>query len=70
MTIIENYNDSVYGVNSRFVKTLLIGEYEDSIGFHVWYQKNESEVVYDNYNSSSYVEAAISSMGITDERVC
>ena len=37
MTIIENYNDSVYGVNSRFVKTLLIGEYGDSIGFHVWY---------------------------------
>ena len=67
MTIMENYNHSAYGVKSSFLKTLLIREYGDSIGFHVRHQKNESEVVYDRRNSSSYVEAAISCMGITDE---
>ena len=67
MTIMENYNHSAYGVKPSFLKTLLIREYEDSIGFHVRHQKNESEVVYDRRNCSSYVEAAISCMGITDE---
>ena len=67
MTIMENYNHSAYGVKSSFLKTLLIREYGYSIGFHVRHQKNESEVVYDRRNSSSYVEAAISCMGITDE---
>ena len=67
VTIMENYNHIAYGVKSSFLKTLLICEYGDSIGFHVRHQKNESEVVYDKRNSSSYVEAAISCMVITDE---
>ena len=67
MTIMENYNHSAYGVNSSFLKTLLIREYGENIGFHVGYQKNKSEVVYDKRNGISYVEAAISCMGITDE---
>ena len=70
MTIMENYNHSVYGVKSSFLKTLLICEYGDSIGFHAQHQKNESEVVYDKRNSSSYVEAAISFIIITDKRLC
>ena len=48
-------------------------EYGDSTGFHVRHQKNESEVEYDKRNSSSFIEAAISCMGITDEtliKVC
>ena len=69
MAIMENYNHSVYGVKSSFLKTLLIFEYGDSIGFHVLHQKNESEVVYDKSNSSSYVEAAISCIRITDKRL-
>ena len=52
MTIMENYNQSAYGVKSSFLKTLLIREYGDSIGFHVQHQKNELEVVYDKRNSS------------------
>ena len=67
ITIMENYNHSAYEVKSSFLKTLLIREYGDSIGFHVQHQKNELEAVYGKRNSSSYVEAAISCMGITDE---
>ena len=67
MTIMGNYNHSVYGVRSSFLKTLLIRKYVDSIGFHVPHQKDESEVVYDKRNSSSYLETAISCMEITDE---
>ena len=39
MTIMENYNHSAYGVKSSFLKTLLIREYGDSIGFHVRHQR-------------------------------
>ena len=67
MTIMESYNHSAYEEKSSFLKTLLIREYGDSIGFHVQHQKNELEAVYGKRNSSSYVEAAISCMGITDE---
>ena len=58
---------SVYGVKSGFLNKVLIREYGGSTGFHAQYQKNKSEVVYDKGNSSSYVEAAISCRGITDE---
>ena len=63
----EDYYHSACGVKSSFLKTLLIREYGDSIGFYTRHQKNESEVFYDWRNSSSYVEAAISSIEITDE---
>ena len=59
MTITENYNHSAYRVKLIFLKTLLIREYGDSIGFHIRHQKKESEVVYDKRNSSS--------LGITGE---
>ena len=35
--------ESACGVNSSFLKTLLIRKYGYGIGFHVWHQKNESE---------------------------
>ena len=34
MTIMENYSHSAYGVKSSFLKTMLIRDYGDSIGFH------------------------------------
>ena len=67
MEIMENYNHSAYRIKSSFLKTLLIREYGDSSGFYVRHQKNESDVVYDKRDSSSYVEAAISCLRITDE---
>ena len=67
MKIMENYNHSAYRIKSGFLKTLLIRDYGDSIGFYVRHQKKESDVVYDKRDSSSYVEAAISCLRITDE---
>ena len=52
MAIVENYNHGAYEVKSSFLKTLLICEYGDSIGFCVWHHENESEVVYDKRNSN------------------
>ena len=45
MTIMENYNHSDYGIKSSLLKTLLILEYGDSIGFHVQHQKKELRLV-------------------------
>ena len=49
----ENYSNSVYEVKSRFLRTMLICEYGDSIVFG--FQKNASEVVYDKLNSSVHM---------------
>ena len=63
----ENYDCYANGVKSSFLKTLQIREYGEGIGFHVWYQKNQSDVVYIKCSSGSHVETAISWMGITVE---
>ena len=47
MKVMADYYHSACGVKSSFLKTLLIREYGDSIGFYTRHQKNESEVVYD-----------------------
>ena len=41
----ENYNHSDYGIKSSLLKTLLILDYGDSIGFHVQHQKKELRLV-------------------------
>ena len=56
----ENYDCYANGVKSSFLKTLQIREYGEGIGFHVWYQKNQSDVVYIKCSSGSHVETAIS----------
>ena len=38
--IMENYNHNASGVKSSFVKSLLICEYGEDIGFHVRHQNN------------------------------
>ena len=52
-TIMENYNHNAFGVKSSFLKTLLIREFDGTIGFHIRSQKNESEEVYDKGNGGS-----------------
>ncbi len=44
-------------------------EFGAGIGFYVSPQKNQSEVVYDTSGSSSYIEAAISLLGISTEQL-
>ena len=65
ITIMKNCDFSAFDLKPSFPKTLLIREYGESVGFNVRHQKNKLKVVYEKRNSSSYVEATISSMGIT-----
>ena len=53
----ENNNHTAYEVTSRFLKTLLILEYGDSIRFHV--RNNELGKASDKLNCILYVKAAI-----------
>ena len=64
-----NFNHDVSCTKSSFIKELLIREYESRIGFHQRAQKNLSEVVYDTNGGGSYIEAALSSLGISDENL-
>lgn len=56
-------------VKSSYVKDILIQEFEEDIGFHRRSQQNVSEVVYDRRAAGTYVEAALSSLGISDDQL-
>jgi len=51
------------------LKETLIKEFGQDIAFHEQRQKNASELVYDMRGTSSYLEAAISSLGVTDNQL-
>ena len=66
--IISNYgHDSI--VKSSYLKDILTKEFGESIGFHQRDQKNVSELVYDTTAGGTYIEAAISSLGVTDDQL-
>ena len=67
-TIISQYGYPVSGVKSSFIKDILIREFGNKIGFH-FRQQNMSDLVYDTSGSGSYVEAALSSIGVSDEQL-
>ena len=54
---------------SSTIKSMLEREFQDTIGFHIRYQKNESSLLYDTAGGGSYIEAAINSWGITEEQL-
>lgn len=54
---------------SSFLKETLIKEFGDDIAFHERRQKNASELVYDTRGAGSYLEAAISSLGVSDDQL-
>ena len=56
-------------VKSSYIKELLINEYKYKIGFKDRSEINKSEWVYDVGGGGDYIEAAISSLGITDEQL-
>ena len=51
------------------MKDILIQEFEEDIEFHRRSQQNVSEVVYDRRAAGTYVEAALSSLGISDDQL-
>ena len=66
--IISNYGHNSI-VKSSYLKELLKKEFGESIGFHVRSQKNMSELVYDTTAGGTYIEAAMSSLGVSSDQL-
>ena len=67
--LLNNYGWPPSDIRSSYIKDLLVREFGDSIGFHSKFQRNESEIVYDCSAGGSYIDAALSSIGISDEQL-
>ena len=66
--ITSNYgHDS--NIKSNYLKQMLIKEFGDCIAFYERPQRNLSDIVYDNNAAGSYVEAALLSLGISDDQL-
>ena len=66
--ITSNYgHDS--NIKSNYLKQMLIKEFGDCIAFYECPQQNLSDIVYDNNAAGSYVEAALLSLGISDDQL-
>ncbi|MES9882370.1 MAG: hypothetical protein ABW185_15975 [Sedimenticola sp.] len=65
--IVGHYGFPTSGTKSSYIKELLVREFGVGIGFHTRPQKNQSEVVYDTGGCDSYVEAALSSLGVSNQ---
>ena len=68
-SIISRYGFPTSGIKSSFIKDILIREFQGKIGFHPSFQWNWSELVYDTTRGGSYVEAALSSIGVSSEQL-
>ncbi len=67
--IISQFGFPTSGVRSSFIKEILRREFKERIGFHFRPERNHSELVYDVSGGGSYVEAALSSVGISTEQL-
>jgi len=56
-------------VKSSYLKDIPIREFGDDIGFHERIRKNISELIYDKTAAGTYVGAAISSLGISNDQL-
>ena len=56
-------------VRSPYVKDILQYEFKDKIGFHARPQRKFSELVYYTSDGGSYVEAALTSMGVSSDQL-
>ena len=68
-SIISRYGFPTDGVKSSYIKNILSRKFQNNIGFHSRSQKNQSDLVYDTQGGGSYIEAAITSMGVSDEQL-
>lgn len=67
--IVSDYGYAVGDIKSSYLKDLLINEYQDTIGFKERSEMNKSVWVYDVGGGGNYIEAAISSFGISYEQL-
>ena len=56
-------------VKSSFLKELLINEYQNTTGFQERREMDKSEWVYDVRGGGDYIDATMSSLGISDEQL-
>jgi len=56
-------------VKSSYLKELLINVYQDTVGFKERREMNKCEWVYDVRGGGDYIDAAMSSLGISDEQL-
>ena len=68
-SLISQYGFPTSGVKSSYVKAILSCEFETKIGFQSRPQTNQSEMVYDTSGSGSYIEATLSSIGVSNEQL-
>ena len=68
-SIISQYGFPTSGVKSSYIKDILTREFKGKIGFHCRPQMNQSDLVYDTSGGGSYVEAALSSIGVSSEQL-
>ena len=68
-SIISRFGFPTFGVRSSFIKEILRREFKERIGFYSRPERNHSELVYDVSGGGSYVEAALSSIGISAEQL-
>lgn len=67
--IVCDFGYAVGDVKSSYLKDVLVNEYKEAIGFKERNEMNKSEWVYDISAGGDYIEAAISSLGISDEQL-
>ena len=68
-SIISRFGFPTSGVRSSFIKEILRREFKERISFYSRPERNHSELVYDVSGGGSYVEAALSSIGISAEQL-
>lgn len=68
-SIISRYGFPTSGVKSSYIKDILTREFGSKIGFHSRSQRNQSDLVYDTSGGGSYVEAALNSIGVSNEQL-
>ena len=64
-----NYGFDVTAKKSSYIKIILHPEFDEQIGFHNRYQKNESTLVFDCNKGGTFIEGAINSWGVTNEQL-
>ncbi|CAB1439848.1 unnamed protein product [Pleuronectes platessa] len=68
-SIISGYGFPGSGVKSSYIKDILTREFGGKIGFNSRPQRNQSDLVYDTCGGGTYVEAALSSIGVSSEQL-
>ena len=68
-SITSRYGFLTSTIKSSFIKDILSHEFEGMIGFQSCLQRKQSDLVYDISGGGSYVEAALSAIGVSSEQL-